>query len=475
MSTSYNTTVKLYSGVPLVKGGTEVLYLSQSAAEGVLASYLTETYTAYYFERENRRYIQIDATFGTLDSVNYISFANMSHGGKIYFAFVDQVVYINDNNTQIEFTIDPFPTFLGDCTEANFVYVKRNTPENDIYGGIGFYTPDYVPQSIKKRYDKVVLGPEPVFPLSNGVIYFAGNGGAGGQPYASIAGSGICVAALTDVNIESILQADGVIIGAYMDLYGGVLGNYYYKSRHKATVTFDATSGTASDPGATWQKMKSGIYNDLLVFGNTGAKQYDIEDFLTPTSVQFEVLFINIPSPMVFVYPRNYRGVGHNVSEGFTVKVPSLPITANATYSDMQRASDMKGAIKSITGSLASGGLGAGIMSAAHSYSDFIFEQHLAEFRAPTVVSNGEAMLNINDEVAISFVRVIPDIMSISLLKNHFDYYGYAIEGVMSSAAINLNDKAYLQTGGLFLYGSEADAQLNMRLNAGIKIRKTFT
>ena len=116
MATSYNTTVKLYSKVPLVKGGTEVLYLSAGSAEGILASFLKSTYSAYYFERENRRYIQIDDIFGNIDDVNYISFANNSHGGKIYFAFVDQVIYINDHNTQIEFTIDPFPTFIGDTT-----------------------------------------------------------------------------------------------------------------------------------------------------------------------------------------------------------------------------------------------------------------------------------------------------------------------------------------------------------------------
>ena len=101
MATAFNTTVKLYAGVPLVKGGTDVLLLTASAAEGVLASKLVGTYTAYYFERENRRYIQIDDVFGSVDSVNYISFANNSHGGKTYFGFVDQVVYINDSKFQL--------------------------------------------------------------------------------------------------------------------------------------------------------------------------------------------------------------------------------------------------------------------------------------------------------------------------------------------------------------------------------------
>lgn len=37
MATAYNTTITVYKKVPLVKGGTDVLY--QPAAEGALAYY----------------------------------------------------------------------------------------------------------------------------------------------------------------------------------------------------------------------------------------------------------------------------------------------------------------------------------------------------------------------------------------------------------------------------------------------------
>ena len=168
MATAFNTTVKLYAGVPLVKGGTDVLLLTASAAEGVLASKLVGTYTAYYFERENRRYIQIDDVFGSVDSVNYISFANNSHGGKIYFGFVDQVVYINDHNTQIEFTIDPFPTFYGDAKRLDEFFVIRNTPRNDIRGQN--LEDDYLPKGVKNSYNYIWGGQ---FGIDRAVVVYA--------------------------------------------------------------------------------------------------------------------------------------------------------------------------------------------------------------------------------------------------------------------------------------------------------------
>ena len=113
MATVENTTVKIYKGVPLIKGGTEVLYLAQAQAEAALSSFLFKTYTEYYYTRENRGAIQVKDTIDNVEGINYVSFVNTSHGNKIYFAFVDRLVYINDNNTEIQFTIDPFPA--EDC------------------------------------------------------------------------------------------------------------------------------------------------------------------------------------------------------------------------------------------------------------------------------------------------------------------------------------------------------------------------
>ena len=155
MATAYNTTVKVYKGIPLVKGGTEVLYLSGASAEGALSAGATDvkTYTQYYYTRENRRAIQIDAPIQDLEGYNYVGFQNASHGGKWYFGFIDEVVYINDNNTEIHFTIDPFTTFLGDTKEKKPVFIVRNTVKPDT--ARANLQPDYTPATIRTQYTNI--------------------------------------------------------------------------------------------------------------------------------------------------------------------------------------------------------------------------------------------------------------------------------------------------------------------------------
>lgn len=197
MATAYNSTIKLYTKVPLVKGGTEVLYLSQGAAEGALAGFLKATYNEYYFVRDNRRAVQIDATFGDCEGVNYISFSNKSHGGKIFFGFVDEIVYVNDNCTEIRFTIDPFPTYLGDTKIGDAVYVVRNTDVAPTR--TSNMLKDYVPQSIKKRYNNLYHFERG--PFTDAVVYFCDIGDR-----IQIGNSGILVDKLTPSIVESIQE-----------------------------------------------------------------------------------------------------------------------------------------------------------------------------------------------------------------------------------------------------------------------------
>lgn len=469
MSTSYNTSIKLYTGVPLVKGGTEVLYLSQGAAEGVLAPFLKATYNDYYFARDNRRAVQIDATFGECDDVNYISFANKSHGGKIFFGFVDEIVYINDNCTEIRYTIDPFPTYLGDTDMLNNVFVVRNTYKNPTR--TSNFIIDYVPQSVKKYYTNIYH--TEIGPANGGVCYFAG----GGHDYVEIQGTGILVGQLTQALVERIHTNGGIIIGAYLDFLGGTTA-YYEPVQARPDITFNPLSGG----GLLTPKLRTGVYNDLILNTSSGSKQYDIEDFADPESVTFGQLFCVIPSPMLFIYPKNYRGVANNVGEGVTVKVPSLPIAANATYTDAQFVSDARNVLVgalggAFAGYLKGGAAGAavgGIAGAAGGVGNMLYNDYATQFKAPQIIGRGEPMLSTSKTLVIDFIRAWPANNELNAINNYLNYYGYQVNSVMSATDVNTDNNAFLQTGSEFLHGSEADTEINARITAGIKIKKTL-
>ena len=471
MATSYNTNVTLYSGVPLVKGDDEVLLLAASAAKGQLAQYQIATYSAYYFERANRRYIQIDDVYGNLDNANYISFENNSHGGKTYFAFVDQIIYINDNNTQIEFTIDPFPTFYGDASMKQDVYIRRAKPKIRTRNMPYYFTEDFQFPSVKYEFQNI--GNLVYQASATPVVYFA-SARVGGQ--GLIGTSGLKFGDLSASVIEDIQQNGGVIIGAYM-----IPDAWKVASAPAYEALADFSVG---DPfvGITCrnQKIKTGVYTRLAVTGTGETKYYNIEEFDNPESIVFGCTKLMVPSPAVFIYPKNYKKVPNNLAEGIFAKFPALPITANATYTTQQRYAELAaagagliggavaGANYGPIGSVIGGAVGALTPMIKGAYDEFVG----TSFKPPTVIGHGEPVVDAGGNIRFNFNTIQPSDRSVIMIDDYLDRYGWAIDGVFSMSRVYYDqDKSFLQTGEALLYGTPADAELNARIMNGIYIR----
>lgn len=474
MATAENSTVKLYSGVPLVKNGTEVLFLSGAAAEGALSGYTAATFTKYYYTRENRGAVQVESPIAPLEGVNYIAFQNLSHGGKWYFGFIDRLVYINDNNTQVEFTIDPFPTYLGDCTEFDDYFVIRNTPRTDVRGANT--QTDFVPPGLHKSMTHLS---DYSVRLDTNVVYYAGKYGGG-----VIDGTGnIRVGVLTDAALEAIQQTGGAIIGGYMfpSAWGG---DPIAPSRTLAAIHGNATAHLL---GAYMEKIRTGVYNKVVLFTSQGSKSYDLEQFADPTNVTFQIIGLTIPSPALFAYPLNYNGIHNNVAEGVMCKAPSVPISANATYTNAQGFADIVGGLVSMGGAAASGfamgGPAGAALAAATSGLSAVVNQaknyYMTDFQTPHIYGTGEPITDSSKTLFVSLAVCSPDTGDLDRIDAYLRYFGYAQNCFSSSTVVfpggvNQEDGAYLQTGSDMFGGSEKAAEINARIAAGIKIRKTL-
>lgn len=480
MATVENTTVKIYKGVPLIKGGTEVLYLAQAQAEAALSSFLFKTYTEYYYTRENRGAIQVKDTIDNVEGINYVSFVNTSHGNKIYFAFVDRLVYINDNNTEIQFTIDPFPTYLGDTTAKQKVFLQRNTVQTDtprIY-----MAPDYMPKSAGVRWNSLSVN---YWDCRYALVYFASK-----DPDASYilspngSQTGIRFAFLTQSQIEYIQQNNGVIIGCY--LVPDVLVQNGVSFDAPIVKNLGTIVGNAATPvqDQTWEKTKSGVYNSIVLRTSQGSKSYDLESFLLREQITFGVVGLMVPTPSIFIYPKNYCGVVDNLSEGILMSCPSLPISASAQYTNLQQFNDTwaiaEGAIAGAIGGLVKGGtiggipmaLAGGVAGAGASLLSAAKNQISTKFQPPSVGSMGQPCLAADFQLKAQLQLCSPLPVDLNRIDSYFDYFGYEIDAVETP---NLDDGAYIQTGEEYLFGSEVDLELNSRLMNGIKIRKSFT
>ena len=472
MATAFNCNVRLYKQTPLVKGGSGVLWAGNP---GIIPGQFA-TFSGYSYSRENKNSIQVNAPIANCDGANYIAFQNAAHGGKWFFGFVDHVVYINDNNTEIRFTIDPFPTFIGDCSMEQKVYVIRNTVKTDTRGAC--VTEDFLPKTAGQRWNAGISS-DYNFPCTTCIVYFIANQTVGSSFHINTPAGNSAIQIITnptDAEIGDIRSQDGEIIGAYL-----VPGSM-------ASVSAVYDRGTLSIHGSSLgtfrhNKILTGVYHKVSLTSTQGRKYYEMEDFADPMNIDFGILFYKFPNPSILVYPKNYQGVADNLAEGLTMQTPSIPVNVPAVYSQGQMVGDIfaiagtavvGAAVGFATGGAAipaligaAGGLASGGLSMGQKALN-------AKFAPPSPTSCSTPNVTSGYNLGITLSYVSPGLDTLNAIDSYFDAFGYNIDDVLDLSEVNLDNGAWLQTGSTLVHCSEADDELNARLMAGVKIIKSF-
>lgn len=129
-----NSTIKLLTGVPIDKNQSDTLWFASVAAQtAYFNSKVKRTFTLQTYQRLQRGYCRLEVSADQIYDCNYMMFQNTSYGNKWFYAFVNNVEYINDDTAEVRFTIDPIQTWFFDYT-LNQVYVERITPSSDDIG-----------------------------------------------------------------------------------------------------------------------------------------------------------------------------------------------------------------------------------------------------------------------------------------------------------------------------------------------------
>lgn len=170
-------TLKLLRGISLDKGYNHTYRFSNETEQRTFFENFTKPNTMdregklISFTLHNQQYqrhtsgvLRVGIGCDFLLDINYMMFQNnLFSVGKWFYAFVDNVNYINQNCSEIEFTIDVMQTWkfdyeLGEC------FVEREHVENDRYGAnlvaenleTGEYT--NAVQPTYKRYTQMLAG-----------------------------------------------------------------------------------------------------------------------------------------------------------------------------------------------------------------------------------------------------------------------------------------------------------------------------
>lgn len=126
-----NSELILCSGIRLDREYSNVVDYSESDMLSLCRTNKIGGDSNYSFIRSESRLVT-SIPYGTALQGNYIAFQNPDYSNKWFFAFVDDVKYVNDNSTEIFYTIDQFSTWFRNLTLNDCLVVREHTNDDSI-------------------------------------------------------------------------------------------------------------------------------------------------------------------------------------------------------------------------------------------------------------------------------------------------------------------------------------------------------
>lgn len=113
-----NSTIKLFSGVPLDNSYRNTLYFANETQQlqyfATTGAGLVATLNSQMYQRVSQGVCKVEVPFGTAYAVNYMAFKNTDFENKWFYAFVNDVKYINNGVCEIDYELDVMQTFMFD-------------------------------------------------------------------------------------------------------------------------------------------------------------------------------------------------------------------------------------------------------------------------------------------------------------------------------------------------------------------------
>nr|DAJ90941.1 MAG TPA: Major tail protein [Caudoviricetes sp.] len=154
-----NSDVWICRGVPLDSRSKYTYRPSSKTAQfEAFSAYREYTLNAQSYIRHSNNTIRVALAPDTLLTCNYMMFRNTSFGNKIFYAFITDVEYVNNETSLITYSIDNIQTYFFDVS-FNASYIER---EHSITDNIGdSITPEPVitsGQEVISKYQSLAEG-----------------------------------------------------------------------------------------------------------------------------------------------------------------------------------------------------------------------------------------------------------------------------------------------------------------------------
>lgn len=425
-----------YQQIPLDKSYEHsVKYASQAAFDGMLARYTNSPVSAQSYSRLTKGSVRVEKSLSYLQNCNYMRISDSGFlGGKVYYAFVDSVEYVNNETVDVFFTIDVLMTYWKDFTvPANFVVREHCALVDDVVGKNlvpeSFELGEYLINDFKDKsyatgtkYNVICYVPNLTYDSdgslddSKYVVYQGGDVLTVNIPTADLFKAGEhcgfgdypCCLALpassgNELAVKAInmLNAASCTIICAVQIYGDMYTDNWVNTIGIHTVTIDEGTSFKRYDGTEYSAIKNKKLLNApfrkLVVSNNGSQnaEYNWEMFSTRNGDVAHAEFVNhnmfLPNPIGIVFPRNYRGKLNDFENSVTLEdFPQLNYSTDS-YASWWAQNKANYGLSLATGVLstglmvATGGAAAGVTAgilASHGAED------LANFATANMTGN---------------------------------------------------------------------------------------
>lgn len=481
-----NSKILLVKNIHIDRQYTNVLSYSEAQMLELCQANLVAQADNYSFLRPTGS-IMAGFTYAQCLQANYIAFQNPDYSNKWFFAWIDDVIYKGDKNTEITFTVDAWSTWF-DKWQKKTCFINRQHVNNDT---IGLHT---IPENLdvgevtqESITEDIAYGNDFGYWIAVASNWQIKDGSSGAELLESDKGtqySGITVydntvfgtqlfffhiTALSSFKDLVLLllrtNADGHIEDVQnIFILPDVAIDVNKLTQHTAKVISDENTfsfytmsydmspekfnteidkiTSFSDYTPKNNKCFVYPYNYLFVSNNQGSNNiYKYEDFNTEKCI-FENQFSIAIGGSGRIVPKNYKGMSTNDDESLALgKYPTCAWSSDAftnwlTQNSVNMAVSLGLTAGAIAGTIATGGatapaLAGAVMSVAGNIGNTIGQFYQASL-LPNInggQANGDVIWACNRNM-FSFRQMRVKTEYLKIIDDYFTRFGYAIKSL---------------------------------------------
>lgn len=318
MAITPNSYIKVLENVPLDSAHQNTLYwASTTAQQNYFSGKAKYTFAPSTYQRRNRS-VLLPQSADNIYSCNYLMFQNTSYGARWFYAFIDEVNYINDNTCEIVFTIDPIQSWWG-AWNRGMCYIEREHSHSDNVGD------NILPENFALG-DYIMVNNTKINATTNLKVYIAATfdknfegyyGDITGNAYSGLCFNEFDISNVGEINtfIQQATEkqlSDGIVSIFMAPDMSGTLPD-------KPNVQeFTFTSNINGDfDGYTPKnnKMYTYPYNFMYVYTDDGLSIDYAYEFFDNALLDFKVYCAYSATPELVLIPQNYKGATENINE----------------------------------------------------------------------------------------------------------------------------------------------------------------